>query len=188
MPLTTLSNLELLAVVVGPREALRLYTGSLSALFAPSGNRSKSRDRIEAVRELIRRWLLEELKGRDVLASPAQVRDCLVLHFAGQEHESFMVLFLDAQHRLIGVEELFRGTLTQTSVYPREIVKAALRHNAGAVIFAHNHPSGVAEPSRPDELLTAALKQALALVDIKVLDHFIVAGAATVSLAERGVV
>ncbi len=186
MPLTTLSNLELLAVVVGPREALRLYTGSLSALFAPSGNRSKSRDRIEAVRELIRRWLLEELKGRDVLASPAQVRDCLVLHFAGQEHESFMVLFLDAQHRLIGVEELFRGTLTQTSVYPREIVKGALRHNAAAVIFAHNHPSGVAEPSRADELLTSALKQALALVDVKVLDHFIVAGAATVSLAEKG--
>lgn len=186
MPITTLSNLELLAVVVGPREALRLYTGSLTTLFGPAGNRSKSRDRIDAVRELIRRWLLEELKGRDALSNPAQVKDFLTLHFAGQEHESFMALFLDAQNRLIGAEELFRGTLTQTSVYPREIVKGALRHNAAAVIFAHNHPSGVAEPSRADELLTSALKQALGLVDVKVLDHFIVAGAATVSLAERG--
>jgi DNA repair protein RadC len=108
------------------------------------------------------------------------------LIFAGQEHESFVVLFLDAQNRLIVSEELFRGTLTQTSVYPREIVKEALRKNAASVIFSHNHPSGVAEPSRADELLTNSLKQALALVDVKVLDHFIVAGAAILSFAERG--
>jgi len=95
-------------------------------------------------------------------------------------------VFLDAQHRVLASEELFRGTLTQTSVYPREIVKAALRHNAAAVIFAHNHPSGVAEPSRADEMLTTALKQALALVDVKVLDHFIVAGGSVISFAERG--
>ena len=97
-----------------------------------------------------------------------------------------MALFLDAQNRVIGVEELFRGTLTQTSVYPREVVKRALHHNAGAVILAHNHPSGVAEPSHADETLTQALRQALALVDIRVLDHFIVAGSGVLSFAERG--
>ena len=116
----------------------------------------------------------------------AAVRDYLRLHFAGQEHETFLVLFLDAQNGLIASEELFRGTLTQTSVYPREVVKRALRHNAGAVIFAHNHPSGVAEPSRADEALTQALKQALALVDVKVLDHFVVAGTCAIGFAERG--
>ena len=93
---------------------------------------------------------------------------------------------LDAQHRLIAAEEMFRGTLTQTSVYPREVVKAALGHNAAAVIFAHNHPSGMAEPSRADELLTQALKQALSLVECKTLDHFVVAGGKTTSFAERG--
>jgi DNA repair protein RadC len=114
------------------------------------------------------------------------VRDYLRLMFSGKEHEVFVMLFLDAQNRVIDAEELFRGTLTQTSVYPREIVKSALRQNAAAVMFAHNHPSGVAEPSHADELLTQALKQALALVDVKVLDHFIVAGASILSFAERG--
>jgi len=102
------------------------------------------------------------------------------------QHEVFTALFLDAQNRLIEDEDLFRGTLTQTSVYPREVVRRALHHNAAAVIFAHNHPSGVAEPSRADELLTRTLRDALALVDIRVLDHVIVAGAASVSFAERG--
>ena len=101
-------------------------------------------------------------------------------------HEVFVALFLDAQNRVIGIEELFRGTLTQTSVYPREVVKRALHHNAAALIFAHNHPSGVAEPSRADEALTQALKQALALIDVRVLDHFIVAGSGVLSFAERG--
>ena len=132
------------------------------------------------------RYLGEEMQARCVLTAPGTVRDFLRIHFAGQEHETFVVLFLDAQNRLIAAEELFRGTLTQTSVYPREVVKAALRQNAGAVIFSHNHPSGVAEPSRADELLTVNLKQALALVDVRVLDHFVVAGAATISFAERG--
>ena len=99
----------------------------------------------------------------------------------------FVVVLLDAQHRVIATEELFRGTLTQTSVYPREVVKLALKFNSAAVIFAHNHPSGVAEPSQADQLLTTSLKQALALVDIKVLDHFIIAGTAALSFAERGV-
>src|SRR5205085_11098996 len=108
------------------------------------------------------------------------------LRIADREHEVFIVLFLDAQHRLISAEEMSRGTLTPTSVYPREVVKAELTHNAAAVIFAHNHPSGIAEPSRADELLTQALKQALALVDIRTLDHFVVAGPQVVSFAERG--
>jgi DNA repair protein RadC len=110
----------------------------------------------------------------------------LRLSLAALPHETFVVLFLDSQHRLLAADELFRGTLAQTSVYPREIVKAALSHNAAAVIFAHNHPSGVAEPSRADELLTQSLKQALALVDIRTLDHFVVAGSRVVSFAERG--
>ena len=120
------------------------------------------------------------------MTSPDIVRDYLTTKLADLEHEVFVALLLDSQHRLIRYEELFRGTLSQTSVYPREVVKTALAHNAGAMILAHNHPSGIAEPSRADELLTQALKQALALVDVRVLDHFIVAGADTVSFAEYG--
>ena len=126
------------------------------------------------------------LQGRDALTSPQAVRDYLRTRLACLPHEVFACLFLDSQHRVIGCEELFRGTLAQTSVYPREVVKAALAHNAAAVIFAHNHPSGVAEPSRADELLTMALKQALALIDVRTLDHMIVAGSQVSSFAERG--
>lgn len=122
----------------------------------------------------------------ETLGAPGAVRDYLRLLLHNREHEVFVVVLLDAQNRVLASEELFRGTLTQTSVYPREIVKIALRHNAAAVIFAHNHPSGVAEPSRADEALTSALKQALALVDVKVLDHFIIAGGSALSFAERG--
>jgi len=139
-----------------------------------------------AVLEIARRALGETLRRTDALTTPAVVRDYLRLALAGREHEVFVVLFLDAQHRVLGVEELFRGTLTQTSVYPREVVKAALRANAAAVIFAHNHPSGVAQPSRADELLTRQLREALTLVEVRVLDHFIVAGTQTLSFAERG--
>jgi DNA repair protein RadC len=110
----------------------------------------------------------------------------LLLH--DREYEVFVVVLLDAQNRVLAAEEMFRGTLSQTSVYPREVVKTALRHNAGAVIFAHNHPSGIAEPSHADEILTQSLKQALVLVDIKVLDHFIVAGGSALSFAERGLI
>jgi DNA repair protein RadC len=120
------------------------------------------------------------------LTSPEAVRDYLRLRIADREHEVFVVLYLDSQHRLIAAEELFRGTLAETRVYPREVVKAALRHNAAAVIFAHNHPSGVAEASRADEQLTQALKQALALVDIRTLDHFVVTATKVISFAERG--
>ncbi len=123
---------------------------------------------------------------RASLNSPTLVRDYLKLTLTDKTHEVFVCVFLDAQNRVIAVDELFRGTLTQTSVYPREVVKAALHHNCAAVILAHNHPSGVAEPSHADQLLTANLKQTLALVDVKVLDHFIIAADQSLSMAERG--
>jgi DNA repair protein RadC len=141
---------------------------------------------LQAVVEISRRALHEEMKSGDALNSPGAVREFLQLLLRTRQQEVFVALFLDAQHRVIATEELFQGTLTQTSVYPREVVKRALHHNAAAVIFAHNHPSGVAEPSQSDQLLTAALKQALQLVDVRVLDHFIVAGAGCLSFAERG--
>lgn len=125
-------------------------------------------------------------RGSDVLSSPEAVRDLLRVKLGGLEHEVFAVLLLDAQHRLIRYWELFRGTLTQTSVYPREVVKIGLLHNAAAMVFAHNHPSGVPQPSRADELLTQSLKEALALVDVRVLDHFVVAAADIYSFAEHG--
>ena len=183
-----LSDIELLAKLIGVRESRRLYQGSLKPLFSSPSSGYAPHEACVVAKELVRRWLDEELHRDCVLTSPGSVRDYLRLFFAGQEHESFVVLFLDAQNRLIDAKELFRGTLTQTSVYPREIVKEALRQNAAAVILSHNHPSGVAEPSRADEVLTANLKQALSLVDVKVLDHFIVAGATTLSFAERGLI
>lgn len=139
-----------------------------------------------AVMELARRALCEEMQARDSLTSPGAVRGYLRLRMQDLAHEAFYGVFLDAQNRVIVAEELFRGTLTQTSVYPREVVKHALAHNAAAVILAHNHPSGVAEPSIQDQALTRTLAEALALVDIKVLDHFIVAPGACLSFAERG--
>jgi DNA repair protein RadC len=150
------------------------------------GMGSAKQAQLAAVLEIARRCLGEEMRAGAALASPAAVRDYLKLAIAAREHEVFVCLWLDSQHRVIASEEMFRGTLGQTSVYPREIVKAALRANAAAVIFAHNHPSGVAQPSRADELLTRNLKEALALVEIKVLDHFIVAGNQCLSFAERG--
>jgi DNA repair protein RadC len=136
--------------------------------------------------ELARRALQEKLKQSAALTSPSAVRDYLRLKLAARKEEAFVCIWLDAQHKAIDFEVAFTGTLTQTSVYPREIVRTALRLNAAAVIFAHNHPSGVAEPSRADELLTRDLASALALVEVKVLDHFVIAGAQAVSFAERG--
>ena len=140
---------------------------------------------LQAALELARRAVAEQFR-REALCSPEAVRHYLRSQFALQTHESFLVLFMDVKNRLINCEEMFRGTLTHTSVYPREVVKAALRRNAAAVILAHNHPSGVAEPSEADLRLTAALVQALALVDIRVLDHFVVAGNQVHSFAESG--
>jgi len=123
-----------------------------------------------------------------VMSSPQVVKDYLTIKLAELEHEVFFTLWLDVQHRVIQFGSMFRGTLSQTSVYPREVVKEALRINAGAVIFAHNHPSGMPEPSRADEMLTKTLQEALALVDVKVLDHIIVGGTTTVSFAEKGLI
>ena len=140
-----------------------------------------------AVLELARRALAEDLKAKAVFESPRAAREYLQLQLGARPHEVFAVMFLDSQNRLIAMEDMFRGTLTQTSVYPREVVKLALLRNAAAVILAHNHPSGVGEPSHADQLLTRSLTQALALIDVRVLDHFIVAGTASpVSFAERG--
>lgn len=168
--------------------------GSLNALFSASqkaftqvpGLGPAKYAQLQAVLAMARRALTEEMRQGDALSSPGAVRDYLRLTLDNRPHEVFMGLFLDAQNRVIAEEELFRGSLTQTSVYPREVVKRALHHNAAGIIFAHNHPSGAAEPSRADELLTRALREALALVDVKVLDHFVVAGGQTLSFAERG--
>lgn len=199
-----LSDAELLAIflrvgVVGKsavdlaRDLLTQF-GSLNGIFyatrdaltAVHGMGDSKYVQVQAIFEMARRALSEQMRQRDALTSPQQVRDYLCLKLGGMTREVFVVLFLDAQNRVMAQEEMFAGTLTQTSVYPREVVKRALHHNSAAVIFAHNHPSGVAEPSRADELLTKALKDALALVDVRVLDHFVVAGNAALSFAERG--
>ncbi len=149
---------------------------------------SAKRAELVAVLELARRALAQQLREREVINSPQAVRDYLQLQLGNRPHEIFAVLFLDAQHRLLALEELFRGTLTQTSVYPREVVLRALHHHAAAVVLAHNHPSGSVEPSRADESLTMTLKAALGLVDVRVLDHVIVAAGKSLSMAERGLV
>ena len=146
------------------------------------------RAELMAVLELARRAMAQQLREREVCDSPPAVQHYLQLHLAGRTHEVFAVLFLDSGNRLIAMEELFRGTLTQTSVYPREVVLRALHHHAAAVVLAHNHPSGSVQPSRADEALTQTLKAALALVDVRVLDHVIVAPGAALSMAEQGLV
>ena len=200
----SLSDAELVAILlrtgVRGRSAVDLARdvlkrcGSLSALFSASNRQfcavpglgAAKYVQLQAVMEMARRVLREKIGNGDALNSPRAVRDYLRLKLQGRPHEVFASVFLDAQNRVLAVEELFRGTLTQTSVYPREVVKRALHYNAAAVIFAHNHPSGIAEPSRADEMLTIALKQALALIDVKVLDHFVVGGDSAMSFAERG--
>jgi DNA repair protein RadC len=141
-----------------------------------------------AVLELTRRALTQEMTQAPVFDSPQSVRQYLQLQLGARPHEVFAVLYLNSQNRWLGWEELFRGTLTQTSVYPREVVLRALHHQAAAVVLAHNHPSGVAEPSRADEVLTQTLKSALAMVDVRVLDHFIVTRERAASMAEMGLV
>ena len=195
-----LADAELLAVLLrtghGGQDALGLShallqrSGGLGALLrdvpqAP-GLGPARRAELGAVVELARRSLGQTLAERPVFDSPDRVREYLQLEIAHREQEVFMVLFLDAQHQLVAAEELFRGSLSQTSVYTREVVKRALAHNAAAVVLAHNHPSGCAEPSRADSHLTQVLRSALALVDVQVLDHFVVTASAVTSMAERG--
>ncbi len=178
------SDVELLAQLVGPKTAVKLYLAGHKSLSALLYN--DPHPKLAAAVELARRALRETLSRGTALQSPQAVRDYIRLSLAGKEHEVFACLFLDSQNRVIASEEMFRGTLTQTSVFPREIVKRALKHNCAAVIFSHNHPSGVAEPSRADEALTQTLKHTLALVDVKVLDHFVCGSDSAMSFAERG--
>jgi len=201
---TALSDAELLAVFlrvgVAGKSAVDLGRdmvsrfGSLNGLFSASlrdfssinGLGPAKYAQLQAVLELAKRSLAEDLRAGITLDSPHAVKQYLQLSLSRKAHESFTVLFLDVKNRLIACEELFRGTLTQASVYPREVVKAALAHNAAGILLAHNHPSGVSEPSAADHALTHALKNALALVDIRVLDHFVVAGSQVYSFAEHG--
>jgi len=198
------TDLDLLTVLIGDRrKATKVFAKAKFSLFSLLHSQPQENGdlfcserasaygndpfiKLQAAVELAARSLTEQLTNRESLTSPGAVRDLLRLKLAGLPHEVFVCIHLDAQHRLISIEEMFRGTLAQTSVYPREVVKAALKANAAAVIFAHNHPSGACQPSQADEYLTRNLKDALALVDVKVLDHFIVAGTQALSFAERG--
>ena len=199
-----LSNAELLALLLRTglpgknalqmgEELLQQFNGVAGLLHTRAEDLKRikglgpaKRAEIVAVLELARRALAEELKEKTLFDTPQAVRDYLQLQLGGRPHEIFAVLFLDSQHRLIALEELFRGTLTQTSVYPREVVVRALALHAASVVLAHNHPSGTAQPSRADEALTQTLKAALALVDVRVLDHFVVTSSQAVSMAELG--
>ena len=177
-------------VATGPAivsDDLSAYAGECESRCAAPCDAMVCR-KLAVAKEVLLRDLCERMKSSPAFTSPQLVRDWLRLYCANLEHEVFIVLHLDAQNRIHSVEEMFRGSLTQTSVYPREVVKSALRRNDAAVIFAHNHPSGIAEASRADEALTQSLKHALALVDVKVLDHFVIGGSQLVSFAERGLI
>ncbi|SEM91784.1 RadC family protein [Nitrosomonas marina] len=198
-----LSDTELLAIFLRTgttgKSAVELarnllnHFGSLSNLFSADkttlcdfhGVGTAKYAQLQAILEMSRRTLSEQLEFGHVMNTPQLVRDFLNLSLANKQHEIFMAIFLDAKHHMIATDELFTGTLTQASVYPREVVKRALYHNAAAIIFAHNHPSGSAEPSQADKLLTLTLKKALDLIDVKVLDHFIVGKNEVLSFAEH---
>ena len=199
-----LSDAELLAlllrtglpgknVVQLAQDLLDRFGGMAGLLHTPASQLQQvkglgpaKRAELLAVVELARRALAQTLQERPLFDTPQAVRQYLQLQLGGHRHEVFAVLFLDSQHRLLALEELFRGTLDQAAVYPREVVLRALHHGAAAVVLAHNHPSGVAEPSRADEAITRTLKTALALVDVRVLDHFVVTAQRSCSMAERG--
>lgn len=202
---TALSDIELLALLLRTgmagkgvfalaQELVDGFGGIAGLLHAQAADLKRikglggpaKRAELLAVLELARRAMAQQLRAREVFTSPDAVKHYLQLHLARQPHEVFAVMFLDAQNRLIELEVMFRGTLTQTSVYPREIVVRALQHEAASVVLAHNHPSGTVQPSRADEALTQTLKAALALVDVRVLDHVIVAPGDALSMAERG--
>ena len=203
---SALSDVELLALllrtgirgkhVVQLAQELLEHFGGMAGLLHTSAEALKQikglgpakRAEVLAVLELARRALTQRLQEKTLMENPQAVREYLQLQLGGRQHEVFAVLFLDTQNRLVALEELFRGTLTQTSVYPREVVLRALHHHAAAVVLAHNHPSGTALPSRADEALTSTLKSALALVDVKVLDHFIVTRDHAASMAEMGLI
>ena len=188
MPDDPESTLDLLSRLIGKRTAKRVYRGSLTELFAGETVPEEVQLKLRASRQLVERWMLEDMRQGPLLANPKVVREFLAIHHAGCEREIFSCIFLDNRHRLICFDEVFHGTIDGASVHPREVVKLALARNAAAVILAHNHPSGVAEPSQADELITVRLRDALALVDIRVLDHLVIGGATVTSFAERGLI
>lgn len=181
---------RLLAESGGLRELVRDLTVAPPRLAAVTCDRREAANRVllQAALELARRHYAAALRAGAPLSSPADTRRFLIAQLRDRPSEVFCCLYLDNRHRLIEFEELFRGTIDGAAVHPREVLRRALEHNAAAVILAHNHPSGIAEPSRADELITLRLRDALALVDIRVLDHFIVAGPEALSLAERGLI
>jgi DNA repair protein RadC len=164
----------------------RLFEASQSAFCEIPGLGPAKYAQLQAVLEMAKRAMKNDLRETDALNSPAAVKNYLRMALGKKKQEIFAVVFLDAQNRPIVMEEMFHGTLTQTSVYPREVVKRSLFHNAASIMLAHNHPSGTAEPSHADQVLTQTLKNALSLIDVRVLDHFIVGGDSVLSFAERG--
>ena len=198
-----LSDVELLAILLrtgmagknvfqlseellGPDGIAGLLQATAQSLQLVKGLGPAKQAELLAVFELARRALSQRLKEREAFQTPDAVKQYLQLQLAHKNHEVFAVLFLDSQNRMLAMEELFRGTLSQTSVYPREVVMRALHHQAAAVVLSHNHPSGSVQPSRADEHLTQTLKASLALVDVRVLDHIIVGQGQTLSMAEQG--
>jgi DNA repair protein RadC len=179
---------QLAAELLAPNGVAGLLQASAQSLRLVKGLGPAKQAELLAVLELARRALQQQLEQREVFHSPDAIRHYLQLHLAHKSHEVFAVLFLDNQNRLLAMEELFRGTLSQTSVYPREVVMRALHHQAASVVLSHNHPSGSVQPSRADETLTQTLKAALALVDVRVLDHVIVAQGQALSMAEQGLI
>ncbi|WP_434775323.1 RadC family protein [Pseudomonas oryzihabitans] len=181
------SAVDLARQLLGEFGSLRaLLEADLAAFSAHLGLGPAKYSQLQAVLEMGRRHLAEGLKRDSALESPQQVRDYLKPRLRHEPHEVFGCLFLDTRHRVLAFEALFHGTIDGASVYPRQVVKRALAHNAAAVILTHNHPSGIAEPSQADRLLTTRLKDALALVDVRVLDHFIVGDGEPLSMAEYG--
>lgn len=157
--------------------------------YLPTGTSPRERHLrhvLAAGHELLSRIAAEAMRGRSAIARPEMLKEYFQVHFAGAERESFVVAFLDAQHRVIECEEMFVGTIAESRVYPREVVRRALHHNAAALACSHCHPSGIPEPSRADEHLTSTLKSALALIEVRLIDHIIVGANSTVSFAQRG--
>jgi len=193
-----MSNIELLALLVGEELASNIGTKYLSELFGFSNSRPNIvasgehhasyyiHPNLGAAKELLSRCFLEQMTSGEVFSSPDVAKSWLCTRIGNLEHEVFWCLWMDSQHRLIVAEEMFRGTINQASVYPREIVKRALSVNAAAVILAHNHPSGLSDPSSADIQLTVNIKKALDLVEVRLLDHFVIANSVGVSFAERG--
>jgi len=186
MSIRSLSTIELLGLVIGKTRAKSLYSGKLTLLFQPEAGEHAVEPKIQAAHELVQRWLCEVLRETSPLESPTAARAFVSTYLRHKQYESFAVLFLDTRHRLIVAEELFRGSVDSAPVFPREVVRRAMQLNASAVLLAHNHPSGISEPSVADRALTRRIAEALALVDVRVLDHLVVGDATVSSMAEMG--